>query len=319
MKTLGWVNFCGCASLLAFASTGCGSAEPAEALGTQQAAATLKAQLSLQHPRCEATSNLCRTPVDNPTFAGTYSYGSDLGTQTIIDPPAYTLDKQELLFSEAVSMAGKSTFARSGELRPWPAPDAETPNAAGSGTFISQWSQHGARTGLGNLLVSATQNTNSSGAQFSKQLTDPTEYTLFPDTALVPVTAIIVVPAYASPVKAQMEALANQKYRLWDDVWSVDTTRSPATGVISSVQGNAKQVDYGRQPGAWLRAPAERWRLRATRRAFGAVRRPVPAGQRGGAADAAGGGIGPATLGTNGVPGRVSTALSLPALEPERL
>jgi hypothetical protein len=226
-------------------SAACGNAPSSPALATEyQEGQSLRAQLSLQHPVWDNAESLFRTPVDNPTYAGVYSFGTDLGTQALLTPPTYTLQKFELLFSEAVSTPGNATFARTGELRPFPAQDALTTGGPETGTVISPWAQHGARVGFGNLLVSANQNTNTGGGQSPKALTEPTNYSLFGNTLLVPVTAIIVVPTYASSAKAHMEALANSKFQelLWDDVWSLDTTRNPSTGVIDSVQGNAKQV-----------------------------------------------------------------------------
>jgi hypothetical protein len=232
-------------SLLASFAAGCsgsGTCSGAECgtLARDQAAFGAKPQVSLQAPFFDTTNDIVLSPVDNPTYMAVFEHGDRTNTSLSVSPTGYTETKFELLFDEILGTAGDGTFAR-GTVRPWPAEESTITITPDPGTHFSAFAQHGTRLGFGTTTVSAREIFNDSGAELTDQITDPTNYTVFPDTAIVPVTAIIVVPSYAGPSKSLLEDLARQKYQelLWDDVWSVTETRTPATGTVTQVSGTA--------------------------------------------------------------------------------
>lgn len=223
----------------------CGEGGDCSPVAQERARVLTGQQDALEEPLLDPLTNQYLSPVDNPVFIGGFGFSQDTGTSVTINSPAYELNRFELFFQETVVTPGPATYGRSEELRPEPVGAVEFAGI-GAGVF----DHHGTRLGFGTLNVSATQVVSPlNNPTQSVTLSSPTPYTLHPATALVPVTAVVVVPAYASGVKATMEALAQKAYQqvLWDDVWSVAIQRTPAPGggplkIQGSVQQSASQV-----------------------------------------------------------------------------
>jgi hypothetical protein len=226
----------------------CGANRDCGGLGQERAALVWPQgdQISLEEPFLDYQTNLYLSVVDNPVFGAVYEVGESTGTTMAANRQGYQIDHFELFFHETLVTPGPGTHARPEELRQWPSINLGDVSIGPEGDYFQPFRQHGARLGFGTLSVSATHVITPQNGPFeTRDLTETTPYSLFPQTALVPVTAIVVVPAYSSVYQGSMQALAQKAYQelLWDDVWSVAINRFPQPGGgVSAVQGVAQQV-----------------------------------------------------------------------------